>query len=58
MIRFIRALRMLRSGTAIAQVAADCGFYDQAHMNRDFRVRGDTTPGRLRPRHAGAQQAS
>ncbi|MEV0383069.1 helix-turn-helix domain-containing protein [Nonomuraea sp. NPDC050643] len=51
-IRFGRALRLLRSGTAIAEVAAECGFYDQAHMNRDFRVLGDTTPGRIYPRPA------
>ncbi|MGW0803591.1 helix-turn-helix domain-containing protein [Nonomuraea sp. NPDC002799] len=49
-IRFGRATRLLRSGTGIAEVAAVCGFYDQAHMNREFRVLGDTTPGQIRPR--------
>ncbi|SEG87248.1 AraC-type DNA-binding protein [Nonomuraea solani] len=51
-IRFGRAARLLRSGTAIAEVAAECGFYDQAHMNREFRALGDTTPGQIYPRPA------
>ncbi|MDP4501502.1 helix-turn-helix domain-containing protein [Nonomuraea turcica] len=57
-IRFGRAMRMLHSGTPIAQVAAECGFYDQAHMNREFRVLGDTTPGQIYPRPEGAGRAS
>ncbi|TMR93366.1 helix-turn-helix domain-containing protein [Nonomuraea basaltis] len=57
-IRFGRALRLLRSGTAIARVATECGFYDQAHMNREFRMLGDTTPGQIHPRRAGARRAS
>ncbi|NJP98118.1 helix-turn-helix transcriptional regulator [Nonomuraea sp. FMUSA5-5] len=57
-IRFGRALRLLRAGTAPAVAAAECGFYDQAHMNREFRVLGDTTPGQIRPRPGGAAPAS
>ncbi|GAA4961229.1 AraC-like DNA-binding protein [Nonomuraea thailandensis] len=57
-IRFGRALRLLRAGTAPAEAAAECGFYDQAHMNREFRVLGDTTPGQIRPRPGGAAGAS
>lgn len=57
-IRFERARRLLGSGTAIAEVAATCGFYDQAHMNREFRALGDTTPGQIRPRPQGAGGAS
>ena len=45
-IRFGRAAHRLRVGATIAQVAAECGFYDQAHMNREFRTLSDTTPGR------------
>jgi transcriptional regulator GlxA family with amidase domain len=56
-IRFGRAMRLLRSGTPIARVAADCRFYDQAHMNREFRVLGDTTPGQIYPRPEDARPA-
>ncbi len=49
-IRFSRAMRLLRSGRPIARVAAECGYYDQAHMNREFRALGDTTPGQICPR--------
>ncbi|WP_336209975.1 helix-turn-helix domain-containing protein [Nonomuraea sp. LPB2021202275-12-8] len=49
-IRFGRAAHRLRTGGAIAQVAAECGFYDQAHMNREFRALGGTTPGQILPR--------
>ncbi|MFG1945528.1 helix-turn-helix domain-containing protein [Nonomuraea sp. NPDC048826] len=49
-IRFHRAAEQLRSGAAIAEVAAACGFYDQAHMNREFRVLAAVTPGQIRPR--------
>lgn len=38
-LRFERARRMLQSVPSfvtIAQVAATCGYYDQAHLNRDF----------------------
>ena len=38
-IRFERATRMLRSVpsfVSIAQTATACGYYDQAHLNRDF----------------------
>lgn len=37
-IRFERARRMLQSGpdTAVAAVAAACGYYDQAHLDLDF----------------------
>ncbi|SEN47222.1 helix-turn-helix domain-containing protein [Nonomuraea pusilla] len=56
-IRFARAVRLLRGGAPIARVAAHCGFYDQAHMNREFRVLGGTTPGQIRPRPEGPAQA-
>ncbi|MEV0236203.1 AraC family transcriptional regulator [Nonomuraea sp. NPDC050786] len=56
-IRFGRALRLLESGRDIASVAAECGFYDQSHMNREFRVLGDTTPGHIRPRSRAAGPA-
>jgi AraC-like DNA-binding protein len=44
--RFQRALARLQRGTpAMAQEAADLGYFDQAHMNRDFRALAGLTPG-------------
>ncbi len=45
-IRFDRAVSALRSSSrpALAEVALDCGYFDQAHMNRDFRELAGTTP--------------
>ncbi len=49
-IRFDRAMSLLRSGADLADVATACGFYDQPHMNREFRAMAGTTPGQIRPR--------
>jgi AraC-like DNA-binding protein len=44
-VRFRRALELLSSPhTTIADVAHDCGYYDQAHLDRDFREFASTTP--------------
>lgn len=48
-IRFERARRMLQSTPAfvsIAQVAATCGYYDQAHPHRDFVEFAGCSPSR------------
>lgn len=42
-LRFEELLRRLPTGP-IAAVATACGYYDQAHMNRDFREFTNTTP--------------
>jgi AraC-like DNA-binding protein len=43
--RFQRALTMLsRLGAGLAQVSAACGFYDQAHLSRDFRELAGASP--------------
>jgi AraC-like DNA-binding protein len=45
-LRFRRVLRLLdeRSRSGLGEVAQDCGYYDQAHLNRDFRELAGTTP--------------
>jgi len=46
-VRFERARNMLQatpSFVTIAQVAAACGYYDQAHLNRDFAALAGCTP--------------
>jgi transcriptional regulator GlxA family with amidase domain len=48
-IRFDRAVQSLRSSgsSGLAAVAFDCGYFAQAHMNRDFRELAGTTPAAL-----------
>jgi AraC-like DNA-binding protein len=46
--RLDRARRLLLAGMPIAEVAAECGFHDQAHLTRHFRALLGTTPGRFR----------
>ncbi len=46
--RLDRARRLLLDGRPIAQVAAETGFHDQAHLTRHFRALLGTTPGAFR----------
>lgn len=47
-LRFQRALGLLTRGTgSLAEVSTACGFFDQAHLNREFRTLADITPGQL-----------
>ncbi|MEU8041756.1 helix-turn-helix domain-containing protein [Streptosporangium sp. NPDC049078] len=43
-LRFEHASGRLRSGMSPADTAAVCGYYDQAHMNREFRAMAGVTP--------------
>jgi AraC-like DNA-binding protein len=54
-VRFERAVARLRAGDdELGRIAADCGYYDQAHFNRDVRSFSGATPGALLAhRHAG-----
>lgn len=48
-LRFRRAVELLRDddGARLAEIAAACGYYDQAHFNRDVRAFAGVTPGQL-----------
>src|SRR3954471_19751108 len=45
-LRFQRAAKLLADphGPSLAEIALDCGYYDQAHLNRDFRAFAGRTP--------------
>lgn len=43
-VRFDRSVAALRAGATLAAVAHDCGYFDQAHFNREFRELAGTTP--------------
>jgi AraC-like DNA-binding protein len=45
-LRFRGALASLENGNGdrLAEIAQDCGYYDQAHLNRDFREFAGLTP--------------
>ena len=46
-LRFDRAVALLGGGGAtLAELAFECGYYDQAHLNRDFRAVRRHLPGR------------
>jgi AraC-like DNA-binding protein len=46
-LRFEHAVDRLRAGGSLAGTAVTCGYYDQAHMNRDFRAMAGATPREL-----------
>jgi AraC-like DNA-binding protein len=48
LLRFDRAVERLRAGAALADVALDSGYYDQAHFNRDFKAFAGVTPTQYR----------
>ncbi|GAA4876027.1 helix-turn-helix transcriptional regulator [Kitasatospora terrestris] len=42
--RLARTLRMLTAGHPLSTASTACGFYDQAHLNREFRALTGGTP--------------
>lgn len=48
LLRFEHAVQRLRGGAALADVALDSGYYDQAHFNRDFKAFAGVTPTKYR----------
>jgi AraC-like DNA-binding protein len=46
-LRFRQAVKLLQKTPArsFAELAFECGYYDQAHLNRDFRKFAGTSPG-------------
>ena len=57
-LRFDRAkARLEEPFTSLAEVALDCGYYDQAHFNRDFRAFAGCTPTQLLDRRLPAGYA-
>jgi AraC-like DNA-binding protein len=48
-LRFQRATARLAdpAGPSLCEIALDCGYYDQAHLNRDFRAFAGRTPTEL-----------
>jgi AraC-like DNA-binding protein len=43
-LRFHRAVGMMGSGPGWAEIALDCGYYDQAHLIRDFNQFAGSSP--------------
>lgn len=45
-LRFNRAVELLQRGRerSFAELAHECGYFDQSHLNRDFRAFAGTTP--------------
>lgn len=47
-VRFERALERIRAGDELSAIAAECGYFDQAHLCRDVRDLAGLTPAALR----------
>jgi transcriptional regulator GlxA family with amidase domain len=53
-LRFRHASMLLRKGVKdLAGLALDCGYYDQAHMIRDFQSLAGISPARYMRQHGG-----
>lgn len=57
-LRFEHAAARLRAGLPLADTAVRCGYYDQAHMNRDFRAMTGATPREVAAPRPGSPAAA
>ncbi|MEV7611525.1 helix-turn-helix domain-containing protein [Streptomyces sp. NPDC089799] len=55
-LRMQRALRMLTTGHRASEAASACGFYDQAHLHRDFREMTGCAPGQFLAYRGGGER--
>ncbi|MES9539736.1 MULTISPECIES: AraC family transcriptional regulator [unclassified Actinomadura] len=55
-LRFQRAVELLLGGAGLAEAAFACGYYDQAHLNREFRALSGCTPTELVGGRLGQQR--
>jgi AraC-like DNA-binding protein len=55
-LRFRRAVELLLGGAGLAEAAFSCGYYDQAHLNREFRALSGCTPTALVGGELGQQR--
>lgn len=62
LLRFVNMLGLLicrpQAGGKLAALAQDCGYFDQAHMARDFRALSGFTPSEMLRRVHGADDAA
>lgn len=57
-IRTLSALQAMTSPQSLAQIAAECGFADQAHLSRSFSALTSTTPAAWRRELAAVKPAN
>jgi AraC-like DNA-binding protein len=51
-VRLQHALHLIRAGQPLAQIAVECGYYDQAHMALEFKSLAERSPIAWRDQHS------